>query len=68
MSEPTITIPAREALIIAKLMEQVNTVLFPGRAPKFQKRADVLKQALVDQLSCDDIDIAVVAAKIEESA
>lgn len=67
MSNPLITLPALDALKIAKLLRFVDDRLFPGRAPEYRALYERLKSHLAEQLSEDELTTIFVALQLEDA-
>jgi len=64
MSEPTITISARKAALMAINLQGVNTELMPGLAPEYQAQADYLKGCLSKQLTDFEVNQVLVSVDL----
>lgn len=70
MSEPMVCIPVRVALFAAKKLNLLSgvSVIVKGRFPLNGAIAGEIVDAITDQCSMEEIDIAAVALKIQGSA
>lgn len=66
MSEPTVEIPARVALVAGKHLYHLAKVI-EGHDSKFNKLSDSFFDAVKEQCSPSEIDVALVAAEIMEA-
>ena len=66
MAEPTVEIPARLALLASKHLHHLAVCLEPKYRDAVRQISEALTDAVAGQCDQSEIDMALVAAKLEE--